>query len=102
MFGKPGRGQGEGEGEGGYLSPKPQEIVGLALSLDCLTHQVSLLKDHATSIHLEGLPRGRVNRWSSPLESGSFLGGKVTCGPNLDNKSLYNRGTGHSGIYKNS
>jgi len=33
MFGEPGRGQGGGEGEGGYLSPKPQGIVGLALSL---------------------------------------------------------------------
>ena len=35
-------------------------------------------------------------------KSGSFMGGKVTCVPNLDRKSLPNKGTGHSGIYKNS
>ena len=86
---------------GTYLSPKPQGIVGSALSLDCLTHLASLPKDHAASIHLEGLPRGKVNRWSRPLENRSFLGGKVTCAPNLD-KSLHNRHTGHSGIYRNS
>ena len=87
---------------GGCLLPRPQGIVELTLFLDCLAHPVSLPGDRATSIHLEGLPRGRVNRWLSPLEQWVFRGGKVTCAPNLDSKSLPNKGTGHSGIYKNS
>ena len=40
-----------------------QLSLSLSLSLDCLAHLVSLLGDGAISIHLEGLPRGRVNRW---------------------------------------
>ena len=66
-------------GGGGYLLPKPQGIVGSALSLDHLTHLASLLEGHATSIHLEGLPRGRVNRWLSPRWL--FLGGKRSLVP---------------------
>ena len=45
----------------GCLPPRPQEIVELTLSLDCLACLVSFLGDYATSIHLEGLLRGRVN-----------------------------------------
>ena len=46
----------------GCLPPRPQGIVELTFSLDCLACLVSLPGDHATSIHLEGLLRGRVNR----------------------------------------
>ena len=58
------------------LPPRPQGIAELTLSLDCLAHLVSLLGDRATSIHLEGLPRARVNRWLllSPLKKWSFMG----------------------------
>ena len=88
---------------GGCLLPRPQGIVELTLSLDCLAHLVSLLGDRATSIHLEELPRGRVNRRLSPLKEWVFLGeGKVTYAPNLNRKSLLNKGIAHSGIYKNS
>ena len=59
---------------GGCLPPKPQGIVELTLSLHCLAHPVSLPGDCATSIHLEGLPRGRVNRWLSPFEKSLSLG----------------------------
>ena len=55
-------------GREGGLPSRPQGIVELTLSLDCLAHLVSLLGDRATSIHLEELPRGRINRWLSPLE----------------------------------
>ena len=65
-----------GGGGGGCLLPRPQAIVELTLSLDCLARPVSLPGDRATSIHLEGLPRGRVNRWWSPLEQWAFCGGK--------------------------
>ena len=68
----------------------------------CLAHLVSLLRDRETSIHLESLPRGRVNGWLSPLKVWVFLVGKIICVPNLDSKSLPNKGTGHSGMYKNS
>ena len=60
----------------GCLPPRPQGIVELTLSLDYLAPPVSLLGDCATSIHLEGLLRGRVNKWLSPLEQWVFLGGK--------------------------
>ena len=100
-FASPGR-HGWGNLGGGCLLPRPQGIVELTLFLDCLAHPVSLPGDRATSIHLEGLPRGRVNRWLSPLEQWVFRGGKVTCAPNLDSKSLPNKGTGHSGMCKNS
>ena len=57
------------EGKGvGCLPPRPQGIVELTLSLDGLAPPVSLLGDCATSIHLEGLPRGKVNRWMSQLK----------------------------------
>ena len=59
----------------GCLRPRPQGIE-LTLSLDCLVHLVSLPGDCATSMHLEGLLRGRVNRWSSPLEQWVFRGGE--------------------------
>ena len=52
----------------GCLPPRPQEIVELTLSLDCLAHPVSFPGGCATSTHLEGLLRGRVNRWLSPIE----------------------------------
>ena len=84
----------------GCLPPRPQGIVDLTLSLYCLARPVSLLGDRATCIHLEGLPKGRVNGWLSP-KSGSFVGGNVTCVLNLDSKSLPNKGSGHSGMYKN-
>ena len=41
----------------GCLLPRPQGIVELTLSLDCLARLVSLPGDCATSTHLEGLPR---------------------------------------------
>ena len=88
---------------GGCLPPKSQGIAGLALSLDCLVPLASLLEDHVMSIHLEGLPRGIVNRCLNPLEEWVFRGGdRVTCARNLDSKSLPNKGTGHSGMYRNS
>ena len=37
--------------------PRPQGLVELTLSLDCLACLVSLPGDCATSTHLEGLPR---------------------------------------------
>ena len=61
---------------GGCLLPRPQGIVEVTLSLDCLAHLVSFSGDCATSIHLEGLLRARVNRWLSPLEQWVFRGGK--------------------------
>ena len=94
-------------GRGGWcLLPRPQGIVELTLSLDCLACPVSLPGDCAASTHLEDLLRRRVNRWLSPLEQWVFRGeknpGGGTCAPNLDSKSLPNKGTGHSGMYKNS
>ena len=53
-------------GVGIVLRPDLEEL--LTLSLDCLARLVSLPGDRATSIHLEGLLRGRVKRWLSPLE----------------------------------
>ena len=50
------------QGEGGYLPPKPQEIIRLIPSLGYLVHPDFLPEGHVTSIHLEGLLRGRVNR----------------------------------------
>ena len=44
--------------------------------LDCLTSPVSFPRDCAISIHLEGLLRGRENRWLSPLEQWVFCGWK--------------------------
>ena len=58
------------------LPPRPQGIVELTLFLDCLAGLVSLPGDYATSIHLEGLLRGRVSRWLSLLEQWVFRGGK--------------------------
>ena len=58
------------------LPPRSQGIVELTLSLDCLAHPVSIPGDCATSIHLEGLLRGRVSRWLSLLEQWVFRGGK--------------------------
>ena len=52
-----------------------------ALFLDCVACSVSLLGDRATSIHLEGLPRGRVNRWLIPLEEWVFFGGERSLVP---------------------
>ena len=52
----------------GCLLPRPQGIVELTLSLDCLALPVSFLGCCATSIHLEELLRIRVSRWLSPLE----------------------------------
>ena len=69
-------GMGERGGGGGCLLPRPQGIVELTLFLDCLAGLVSLPGDYATSIHLEGLLRGRVNRWLSPLKQWVFRGGK--------------------------
>ena len=56
--------------EGGWIvfCPDLREYVDLILSLHCLARPISLLGDHAASIHLEALPRERVNRWLSPLE----------------------------------
>ena len=42
----------------GCLPPRPQGIVELTFSLDCLACLVSLPGDRATSIHLEELLRG--------------------------------------------
>ena len=60
----------------GCLPPRPQGIVELTFSLDCLACPVSFLGDRATSIHLEGLLRRRVNRRLSPLKQWVFRGGK--------------------------
>ena len=54
------------------LRPDLEEL--LTLSLDCLARPVSLPGDCATSIYLEGLLSGRVNRWLSHSNSGSFVG----------------------------
>ena len=51
-----------GWGLGVNFPPKPQGIIGLVPSLSCLVHPDFLQEGHVTSIHLEGLPRGRVNR----------------------------------------
>ena len=70
------RGMGCGGRCGDCLPPRPQGIVELTLFLDCLAGLVSLPGDYATSIHLEGLLRGRVSRWLSLLEQWVFRGGK--------------------------
>ena len=60
---------------GGCLPPRHQGIVEVTLSLDC--YPIGFLSgDCTTSIHLEGLLRGRVNRWLSPLKQWVFRGGK--------------------------
>ena len=48
---------------GGLSSAQTSGNCVNSLSLDCLAHPVSLLGDGAASIHLERLPRGRINRW---------------------------------------
>ena len=60
----------------GCLAPRPRGIFELTLSLDCLARPVSLPADCATSIYVEGLLSGRVNRWLSPLEQWVFRGEK--------------------------
>ena len=62
-------------------STQTQGIVELTLPLYCLAHSVSLPGYCATSIYLEGLLRGRVNRWLGPLKEWVFRGGERSLVP---------------------
>ena len=61
----------------------------LTLCLHRSAHPVSLLGDRATSIHLEGLPRERVNRWLSPLKGKLFCWGERSLLPPIYIASLF-------------
>ena len=71
------------------LPPRPQGIVELTLSLNCLACLVFLPGDGATSILFEGLLRGRVNRWLSPLKEWAFHWGERSLVPPIYTASLF-------------